>query len=442
MKACRYCLQTDGVLCELENSEAQNFIQEILTQNGFQELITDNYICYMCKYLLNKSYKFIKKTLRAQQVLKDILENNNEITNESLQNIDRHKQDLDVNLTYQENSINFYLWEENSCHYDDKKNDSAEALENMYITKREQEYGSETFLTPLDYYPEVVYGNSDNDQVNDLGFVKQENIHKIEIKVDIQNYDEKPDIGSFAEVNIDSSQYDVKAENENSNDSSDSKTNLREILNRSCKIKKEVKNKRKKPPKQKRIKKEKRDYRKYPMKCDDCDHIVQSKMEHFHHYLTLHKDRQYPYRKEGNFICQHCGIIKTTAFHLSQHELTHGEKNMECKQCGKKFHNLVRLQRHARRHEAVPRFRCHFCGKGFYAREDIQLHIRTHTGEKPFQCWLCPARFAHRGNVSVHVRNVHQRDAANKKQLDAQLLTYSPAPPSAESVVSSITESN
>lgn len=36
MKACRYCLQTDGVLCELENSEAQNFIQEILTQNGFQ----------------------------------------------------------------------------------------------------------------------------------------------------------------------------------------------------------------------------------------------------------------------------------------------------------------------------------------------------------------------------------------------------------------------
>lgn len=196
-----------------------------------------------------------------------------QITNESVQNIDRHKQDLDINLTYQENSINFYLWEENSCHYDDKKNDSAEALENMYITKREQEYGSETFLTPLDYYPEVVYGNSDNDQVNDLGFVKQENIHKIEIKVDIQNYDEKPDIGSFAEVNIDSSQYDVKAENENSNDSSDSKTNLREILNRSCKIKKEVKNKRKKPPKQKRIKKEKRDYRKYPMKCDDVSQI-------------------------------------------------------------------------------------------------------------------------------------------------------------------------
>ncbi|XP_028164019.1 gastrula zinc finger protein XlCGF17.1-like [Ostrinia furnacalis] len=107
-----------------------------------------------------------------------------------------------------------------------------------------------------------------------------------------------------------------------------------------------------------------------------------------------------------------CGVsVYLTYSHLSQHELTHGEKNVECKECGKKFHNLVRLQRHARRHEAVPRFRCHFCGKGFYAREDIQLHIRTHTGEKPFQCWLCPARFAHRGNVSVHVRNVHQRDA-------------------------------
>ncbi|XP_028164021.1 zinc finger protein 2-like [Ostrinia furnacalis] len=420
MKACRFCLQSDGILCELQNSDAQNFIEEIFKQNGYHGFISSNYVCCMCKFLLNKSYKFVKKALRAQQILKDILENNNDITNASLKKIDRHKLELDENLVSQENSVNYCFWEENDGKA--KTNFSVEAMENVCITKKEDVYGSETFLTPIDYYPEAVYG-SENEQVHDFGLIKQENVHKIEIKIDVQNIQsENLDNDDDTKVKIDTDDYDEKPSFNNSDDDSDDKAILRDVLTRKCK--KEVpatKNKKRKPakPKQKRIKKEKRDYRKYPMKCDDCDHMVQSKMEHFHHYLAFHKDRQYPYRREGNYMCQHCGIVKTTYSHLSQHELTHGEKNVECKECGKKFHNLVRLQRHARRHEAVPRFRCHFCGKGFYAREDIQLHIRTHTGEKPFQCWLCPARFAHRGNVSVHVRNVHQRDAVRAPDASA-----------------------
>ncbi|CAG9796940.1 unnamed protein product [Diatraea saccharalis] len=164
----------------------------------------------------------------------------------------------------------------------------------------------------------------------------------------------------------------------------------------------------------KRMKKE--DNRKYPMECLECNAEIESALDHWQHYLRFHRGKKYPYSKEHVFVCKYCGVTKTSESHLKNHEATHGQRNIQCDKCDKKFFNRIRLKRHQITHSKDYTYICDYCKKGFHFRSDLMLHIRIHTGEKPFKCHICGAAFAHKGNVGIHIRTNHQNDKQKSKK--------------------------
>lgn len=63
---------------------------------------------------------------------------------------------------------------------------------------------------------------------------------------------------------------------------------------------------------------------------------------------------------------------------LRDHELTHGEKQVECPDCKRKFHNHTQLYRHNQRvHVEKQMLICDYCRKGFKVKSELMLHIRV-----------------------------------------------------------------
>ncbi|MEJ1269788.1 zinc finger protein 799 [Cricetulus griseus] len=106
---------------------------------------------------------------------------------------------------------------------------------------------------------------------------------------------------------------------------------------------------------------------------------------------------------EKQYECKQCGKVFTSSSSFRRHEEYHSrEKSYVCKQCGKAFPFPSSLQIHERIHTGEKPYMCKQCGKTFARSSSLLTHERIHTGEKPYVCKQCGKAFTDRSSLRFH----------------------------------------
>ena len=126
--------------------------------------------------------------------------------------------------------------------------------------------------------------------------------------------------------------------------------------------------------------------------------------------LEMHNASHTGY-KPKTFKCRQCGRGFWNKMLLRRHQAIHGVNHelYTCNICGKEIFSKSRLTAHqvCHRPKSHP---CSFCGKLFLLKCHVRVHERKHTGEKPYYCDICGAQFGtyarHRRHMDIHKGNV------------------------------------
>ncbi|XP_055551106.1 zinc finger protein 431-like [Wyeomyia smithii] len=99
--------------------------------------------------------------------------------------------------------------------------------------------------------------------------------------------------------------------------------------------------------------------------------------------------------KQKDFVCDQCGLVMGSSFHLQQHiDLVHQETKVQhkfsCKTCQRSFVSEQNLQRHiSKGHTSGGEHVCNVCGKKFAGKHNLWTHWRTHVSTEKFECEVC-----------------------------------------------------
>ena len=147
------------------------------------------------------------------------------------------------------------------------------------------------------------------------------------------------------------------------------------------------------------------------VKCADCDLLFSSHNEKNNHDFKVHN--------RNAKLCTICGLKCRGSRHLQNHVKIHGNKELSCKHCEKKFKTQSSLERHERsmhQSDYEKRFRCSYldCTRAFICSSGLESHMNSHLGLKPYKCEVCDTGFQNVSNRSAHMRNVHKFSKSNK----------------------------
>ncbi|RVE46428.1 hypothetical protein evm_008962 [Chilo suppressalis] len=119
-------------------------------------------------------------------------------------------------------------------------------------------------------------------------------------------------------------------------------------------------------------------------------------MSNLHRHQIIHKGDK-PYK------CNICDKTFIQTSNLHSHQRIHtGEKPYKCNVCDKRFTTSGALHRHQRIHTGEKPYKCNVCDKRFTTSGALHRHQRIHTGEKPYKCNVCDKRFTHTSNLRSH----------------------------------------
>lgn len=79
------------------------------------------------------------------------------------------------------------------------------------------------------------------------------------------------------------------------------------------------------------------------------------------------------------------------------------------------------LRVHLKQHGGEREHECKVCGKRFLRREHLKDHLLTHTGQKPYECVVCGKRYTQSGHVKRHMK-VHEGGGGLLKDADVGAL--------------------
>nr|CAR63535.1 putative transcription factor yin yang 2 [Angiostrongylus cantonensis] len=105
-----------------------------------------------------------------------------------------------------------------------------------------------------------------------------------------------------------------------------------------------------------------------------------------------------------------CKSILRNRTALRKHAKVHAERRHSCEQCGRRFAEKTKLNRHMLIHTGERAFRCEVdgCSRAFSLEANLKSHLKTHTGEKPHKCQFCERAFSHPYNLRVHISRRHK----------------------------------
>lgn len=143
------------------------------------------------------------------------------------------------------------------------------------------------------------------------------------------------------------------------------------------------------------------------------------------------------HREDLRYGCQHCDREFFTTEELEKHEDTMHKttKPYQCNICNKRFTYKQGLERHELLHNEDKTFVCEYCKEAFRTSTKLARHLATHSGHRPYLCKLCPRKFLLSHHLTRHMRShsVEKRHVCEdcgkafkrKESLEVHQLTHS-----------------
>ncbi|TGZ57260.1 uncharacterized protein [Temnothorax longispinosus] len=161
-------------------------------------------------------------------------------------------------------------------------------------------------------------------------------------------------------------------------------------------------------------------------KCTECDRHFFTKYDLGKHMSTHSDEKPYScsicqkqfsrlnllqrhekvHRDETRYACQHCDREFFTTEELEKHEdsVHKKEKPFQCNICNKRFQYKQGLERHEVLHNEDKTFVCDYCKEAFHTSTKLARHLSTHAGHRPYMCKLCPRTFLLSHHLTRHMR--------------------------------------
>ena len=161
-------------------------------------------------------------------------------------------------------------------------------------------------------------------------------------------------------------------------------------------------------------------------KCTECDRHFFTKYDLSKHMSTHSEEKPYTcsicqkqfsrltqlqrhekvHREETRYACPHCDREFFTTEELEKHEDSahKKEKPFQCNICNKRFQYKQGLERHEMLHNEDKTFVCDYCKEAFHTSTKLARHLSTHAGHRPYMCKLCPRTFLLSHHLTRHMR--------------------------------------
>ncbi|XP_015112534.1 uncharacterized protein LOC107038138 [Diachasma alloeum] len=113
------------------------------------------------------------------------------------------------------------------------------------------------------------------------------------------------------------------------------------------------------------------------------------------------------HREDMRYACPHCDREFFTPEELEKHEDTSHKtaKPFQCNICNKRFTYKQGLERHEMLHNEDKTFTCEYCKEAFRTSTKLARHLTTHAGHRPYVCKLCPKTFLLSHHLTRHMRS-------------------------------------
>lgn len=135
-----------------------------------------------------------------------------------------------------------------------------------------------------------------------------------------------------------------------------------------------------------------------PFSCTICQKQF-SRVNLLQRHEKVHRD-------ETRYACQHCDREFFTTEELEKHEdsMHKKDKPFQCNICNKRFQYKQGLERHEVLHNEDKTFVCDYCKEAFHTSTKLARHLSTHAGHRPYMCKLCPRTFLLSHHLTRHMR--------------------------------------
>ncbi|CAH0404188.1 unnamed protein product [Chilo suppressalis] len=351
LQACRVCLAHHRRMFSILNGPLQEFYENITEIPLVVGDLWPTCICYICYHMMRKFKKFIDKSLKANDLLLQLISSESEINTDTLNMIVKRQPDI--------------AW-----------NYSVSPMESIMLVDPEEVNLEATLKV------EKVKSEFNLEEMQDQSEPEAKLAKKRKLTSEINKENQfKPPTASRATEGTTEKEAQIGDPNrttELKNKDSFFKPNI--FTKYSYENKNMVKNKRDKV----------RNHRDTFI-CDICKNIficknkLLSHISKSHIELTAITNQSYTMTNEINLI--------------NKNNL---ENNIGSAMTSNRGHSINK--RHMKTDQKEIRYNCSICDKRFTTNSNLSTHQRIHTGEKPYKCNVCDKRFTTTSNLSSHIK--------------------------------------